>query len=139
MVLLGQLIACVNTSTTVSTVARHKESEHEKSYANFTHQGMPVSPRMFKFLHSVGEKRLKNLTRSLKENGLSPRTHGNAGRKPKHALSLSSIEYVVWFLFMYAKQHAPSRKSSRVQPLRHTTFAIKYVQVSHLESVPCSS
>ena len=99
MVLLGQLIACLNTSTTISTSAQRKESEREKSYTSFTHQGKPVCARMFRFLHGIGEKRLKNLTKSLKENGLSPRVHGNAKRKPRHALSFSSIECVVRFLF----------------------------------------
>ena len=41
----------------------------------------------------------------MKENGLSPRVRGNVSRKPKHALSFTSIEYVVRFLFNYAEQH----------------------------------
>jgi hypothetical protein len=106
MVILGQLVACMNTSATVSTAARHKESEREKSYTSFTHQGKPSCARMFRFLHGIGEKRLKNLTQSLKRNGISPRVHGNSKRKPKHALPFSSIEYVVRFLFNYAEQHA---------------------------------
>ena len=106
MVILGQLMASVNTSTTVSTTARHEASECEKSCTIFTHQGKPICTRMFRFLHGIGNKRLKNLTKSLKKNGLSPRVHGNVSRKPKHALSFTSIEYVVRFLFNYAEQHA---------------------------------
>jgi len=49
---------------------------------------------------------LKNLTKSVKLNGLCPRVHGNTNRRPKHALSFSSTEYVVRFLLSYAEQHA---------------------------------
>ena len=61
---------------------------------------------MFRFLHGIGIKRFKNLLKSLKENGLSPRVHGNTNRKPKHALSYASTEYVIRFLLTYAEQHA---------------------------------
>ena len=103
MVIMGQLAARMNSSETVSTTASHK---HEKCYTSFTHQGKPVCVRMFCFLHGVGEKRLKNLTKSLKRNGLCPRVHGNTNKRPKHALSFSSTEYVVRFLFSFAEQHA---------------------------------
>ena len=53
-----------------------------------------------------GIKRLKNLMKSLKENGQTPRVHDNTKRKSKHALSYSSTEFVVRFLFSYAEQHA---------------------------------
>ena len=106
MAILGQLMASVNTSLAVSTAARHKEDERKKAYSSFSHQGRPICTRMFRFLHGVGSKRLKNLTRSLKENGLTPRVHGNSKRKPSNALSYSSTEFVVRFLFSYAEQHA---------------------------------
>ena len=111
-------------SSTVSTSARHKESECHKSYTSFSHLGKPVCLRMFRFLYGIGTKRLKNLMRSLKENGLAPRVHGNTKRRPKHALPFSSTEYVVRFLFTYAKQHAlllprrvPGYSRSDIQPL----------------------
>ena len=103
MAILGQLMASVNTS---SIAARHKEDERKNVYTSFSHQGKLVCARMFRFLHCVGIKRLKNLMKSLRENGLTPRVHGNTKRKPKHALSYSSTEFVVRFLFSYAEQHA---------------------------------
>ena len=106
MAILGQLSAFVNTSAEVSTASRHKESERKKSYTSFLHQGKPVCSRMFQFLHGIGIKRLKNLTKAVKENGLTPRVHGNTKRKPKHALSYTTTEFVVRFLFNYAEQNA---------------------------------
>ena len=106
MAILGQLSAFVNTSAEVSTASRHKESEPKKSYTSFLHHGKPVCSRMFQFLHGIGIKRLKNLTKAVKENGLTPRMHGNTKRKPKHALSYTTTEFVVRFLFNYAEQNA---------------------------------
>ena len=106
MAILGQLSAFVNTSAEVSTASRHKERERKKSYTSFLHQGKPVCSRMFQFLHGIGIKRLKNLTKAVKENGLTPRVHGNTKRKPKHALSYTTTEFVVRFLFNYAEQNA---------------------------------
>ena len=106
MAILGQLMASVNTSQAVSTAGRHKEDERKKAYTSFSHQGKPVCTRMFNFLHDVGSKRLKNLKRSLTEKGLTPRVHGNSKRKPSNALSYSSTEVVVRFLFSYTEQHA---------------------------------
>ena len=94
MAVMGQLMA---TSPTVSVVARHKEDEHDKVYTALSHQGKPVYLRMFQFLHGIGKKRLRNLMTNLKENRLTPRVHGNAKRRPKHALSLPSTEFVVRF------------------------------------------
>ena len=72
MVITGQLAAGMNTSNVVSTIACHKDDDREKCYTSFSHQGKPVGVKMFHFLYGIGEKRLKNLTKSLKQNGLRP-------------------------------------------------------------------
>ena len=61
---------------------------------------------MFRFLHGIGVKRFKNLARNFKENGLSPRIHCNTWKVPHNALSFSSTQFFVKFVFNYAKQHA---------------------------------
>ena len=48
--------------------------------------------KIFRMLHGIGEKIFKNLTKSLKEDGLASRIHGNTKRKPNHTLSFSSAE-----------------------------------------------
>jgi hypothetical protein len=124
MAILGQLSASVNTSKRVSIEAGHKDTEREKSYSSFIHQGKPICKAMFCFIHAIGEKRVKNLTRSLKENGLTARIHGNTKRKPKHAFSFESVEFLVKFIFNYSEQHAlllpgrvPNYKRSDLQLL----------------------
>ena len=107
MAILGQLQASVNSSPAASTIAWHRGKEREKGCSSFHHLGMPVCCTMFKVLHGIGEKRLKNLSRSLKQSSLTPRLlHGNVNRKPVHALSFASTKFIVTFLHNYAEQHA---------------------------------
>ena len=106
MAIMGQLLAGMNTSPNVSMLARHKNGEREKVYTALYHQSKPVCLRMFQFIHTIGEKRMRNLMGNVRENGLTPRVHGNVKRRPKHALSLASTEYVMRFLHSYAEQHA---------------------------------
>lgn len=106
LAIMGQLVAGMNTSSSVSVVSRHSEADREKIYSTFSHQGKPVCLRMFCFLHVIGKKRMRNLMYHVKLNGLTPRVHGNSMRRPKHALSLSSTEYCVRFLHSYAEQNA---------------------------------
>ena len=54
MAVMGQLMAGMNTSPTVSVVARHKEDERDKVYTALSHQGKTVCLRMFQFLHGIG-------------------------------------------------------------------------------------
>ena len=135
MAIMGQLAAFVNTGSQVSTAARHKEGERKKAYTSFFHQGKPVCSRTFQFLHGIGIKRLKNLMTSVKNNGLTPRVHGNTNRKPKHALSYTTTEFVVQFLFNYAACIGVAR----LQPNGHSTPAIKSLQTSCVESLSRSN
>ena len=105
LVILGQLLAFTNRSPGTVTTSRHAAGERERPSTAFCHQGKQVCVKTFRILHGIGEKRLKNLMKSLKEDGLMPRVHGNTKRKPHHALSFSSIEYVVRFLMNYTEQN----------------------------------
>lgn len=86
MVLLGQLMATSNTNDSIVTESRHAVNKKED-----IHQLLPsefvVCPYMFRFLHGVGGTRVKNLSKSLRSNGLQPRINGNTKRLPKCTLS----------------------------------------------------
>jgi hypothetical protein len=43
-----------------------------------------------------------NLSQLLEREGLKPMTHGNTGKTPKHALSMTDIQRVKHFLNEYA-------------------------------------
>ena len=68
--------------------------------------GNQCAVRCSDFFHGISKKRLDNLSKSLRENGLTAGVHGNVQRMPKHALSFSSTEYAVRFLISYSEQHA---------------------------------
>ena len=102
---MGQLIANSSTSDTVVTESRHKATERRKAYTRHFHQGRPICPVMFRFLHRVGTKRLKNIAKSVADHGVVPRVHGNINRLPKHTLSLNSVEYVVRFFINFTEVH----------------------------------
>ena len=60
---------------------------------------------MFRFLHGIGTKRLKNLAKSVSEHGVVTRVHGNTNRLPRHTLSLKTVEHVVRFLISFTEVH----------------------------------
>ena len=81
LVLLGQLVASTNTSEKVVVESGHLGKERKKAYRLYK----IVCGKTFRFLHTIGSERLKNLAKSLRENGHTPRTHGNAHKRPKHS------------------------------------------------------
>jgi hypothetical protein len=95
LVLLGQLVTSTNTSEKV--VIESGYLERERSTELITMQAR-LCGKTFRFL--------QDLAKSLRENGLTPRTHGNAHKRPKHSLSFESTEFVVQFLLNYAEQNA---------------------------------
>ena len=104
LVLKGQLMATMNTSSYIS----HNTSQvRMRGYSsNHYHGGKVVCEEMFMFLYGVCRTRMKNLKKSLEERGIGPRIHGNTKRRPHHALSHESVEYVVHFLLSYSEEHA---------------------------------
>ena len=76
-----------------------------REHTGYCHQGQVICATIFRFLHGIGERRLKNLAKSLRENGIVPRVHGNYQRLPKHTLSLDSVQNVAAFLLNFADQH----------------------------------
>ncbi len=93
MLILGQLMALINTSDTVVTESRHSSKHREHTYTTYSHGGQHIcQKKMFQFMHGIGKNRLQNLVIHFKEFGLTPRIHGNTKRLPHHSLSFSSIE-----------------------------------------------
>ena len=103
MALLGELSAF--TFSGVNAV-RHPSQSRQHAYALFWHYGQKVCRKTFVFLHTISEKRLKNLKASLARNGLCPRTHGNTRRLPANTISYADTQRVVQFVTTYAEAHA---------------------------------
>ena len=130
MAILGQLVAFTNTSslTQHSISYRHQPENRQKVYRMFWHSGSRVCRKTFLFLHSISEKRLRNLQKSLGENGLAPRQHGNLRRMPSNTVCFADTQRVVEFLHTYSEAHAillpgriPGYKRTDVQLLPSST------------------
>ena len=61
MALLGQLVASTNTSGTVVVESGHLGKERQRVYTTFYHAGKVVCGKKFRFLHTIGSKRLKHI------------------------------------------------------------------------------
>ena len=105
LVIKAQLIASTNCDKTTKheSVYRHNHSQsREREYTTYRHCGLPVCRETFLFLHCLGSWVFKNIRRSCKEDGLTPRVHGNKHRLPPNALTFDETTRVVTFLQNYA-------------------------------------
>ena len=100
MAFLGQLNAFTFSG---ENAVRHPTPSRQHTYAVFWHCGQRVCRKTFLFLHTISEKRLKNLK---SRNGLTPRTHGNTRRLPANTISYADTQRVVQFIATYAEAHA---------------------------------
>ena len=103
MALLGELSAF--TFSGVNAVC-HPSQRRQHTYAVFWRCGQKVCRKTFVFLHTISEKRLKNLKVSLARNGLSPRTPRNTRRLPANTISYADTQQVVRFVTTCAEAHA---------------------------------
>ncbi len=55
---------------------------------------------------TIGDKRMRNLTKNFMEMGLQPRLHGNTKRLPANTLTYECQKIVVTFLLNFAAQNA---------------------------------
>ena len=89
LLLIGQIMACTSSN----------------SHSSFFHQGKRICKKMFFFFHGISQTRLSNIKRSMKQNGIVTRAHGNMKRIPHNALSFDTVERVVKFITSYAEQN----------------------------------
>lgn len=71
----------------------------------YNYDDREICKHAFLLIHDIGEKRLKNIAHHLKQNGPIPRSHGNKGRKPNHALKFDDIKKVVNFVLRYGEEN----------------------------------
>ena len=128
--LLGQLSALMNTSeqTVHSMTHRHSHSTRERSYLQFWHGGNRVCKKRFTYMHTISEKRLRNLRESLSTNDLTPHCHGNTKRLPSNTISFEDAKRTINFLISHTEANAillpgriPGYKRSDLQLLPSST------------------
>ena len=68
----------------------------------FRFEGKAVCRKLFCFIFDVGHKTLRGIQEHMNKNGIVPRVHGNAGKKPHHAIKYREVRHLVDFLIRYA-------------------------------------
>ena len=107
LTLLAQLHAGMNTGELLTnTRGSARPSIRQRVTFQYAFKGQPICREMFLFLHRISRTRLYNLVKHLCTNGVVPRTHGNKGKMPKHAMKFNEITRVVDFIKCYADIHA---------------------------------
>ncbi len=103
LVVMGQLLALTQRDETTQA-KHHSPKERKRSFTCFKHGGHDICIKTFCFLHTIGRSKFEAIKASFQSNGLCPRKR--AYTKPRHALRLSDIEYVVSFVRNYAEDNA---------------------------------
>ena len=80
--------------------------------------------KTFSFAHAVGYNKLRRVGSHLDTFGMAVRLHGNKGKNPKNALTVSEINNVILFLQSYANKNGlplpgrlPNYRDSKVMLL----------------------
>lgn len=101
MLIKVQLFSHRNNSLKIDA-KKHKSKDRERISQQYFFNGSQVCRKTFVFAHGIGKTQLDSISKSLEKDGLKPRTHGNTGKTPKHALSMTDIQRVKHFLNEYA-------------------------------------
>ena len=98
-----QLFHHRNNSTETES-KKHKSKAREKVRQKYYFSGIQVCRETFAFAHAVSRKTIDSIARSLDQDGLIARVHGNKGKSPKHALTLGDVQKIKQFLLNYGNK-----------------------------------
>ena len=109
MLLLGKLQTFYQLSKEGSSHLAPKRAR-----LTYAYDSREVCEGAFCFIHGIGDFSLRSLKKHLRNNGITPRIHGNKGRKPAHSHTRVDILKVLTFIHHYARinglpQPAPPR------------------------------
>ena len=102
LVVMGQLLAL--TQDDMIQAKKHSPKQRQRSFTCFKHGGHDVCMETFCFLHNIGKVKFQAIKASFESNGHCPRKRPYV--KPKHALRLPDIQYIVSFIRNYAEDNA---------------------------------
>ena len=98
MLVLGQLQAhAADTSS---------EGASRQKYVIFYFKGKRICRKFFMFIHTLSQKKYRNLFEHYCCNGTLPREHGNLHRAPHNRIQFEDVKDVISFIEKYAEVHA---------------------------------
>ena len=81
-----------------------KRGKRKRAAYQFTFQGEEICVGMFRYVNDVGQSVFKSLKKHLSDHGPVPRVHGNAGRRPHHALTFDEVKFSADFIKAFANE-----------------------------------
>ena len=84
---------------------KHKSKERERIFQEYFLFGRQVCQKTFCFAHGIAVNTLKRIGSHLNTHGLLVRVHGNKGKSPHNAMTVSDINNVIAFLQSYANKN----------------------------------
>lgn len=100
MYLMGVTMACM--SDPGVTVKRR---ERRRLRAQYVYQGRRVCLSAFLYLENCTLYQLKRIRKHVMTHGVTPRVHGNHGKKPHNVFSLETYCRATDFLKQYIDEH----------------------------------
>ena len=107
----------------------------------YRYNGKKVCRNAFLVLYDIHDFTLRALITHIHEHGVTPRVHGNKGKKPKHALLFDDVKRVVTFLQTYAEeqgmpQPAAPRGRADIPPIfLHLSLTKAVVHKTYISSL----
>ena len=122
------------------TNARNKKRKNRVGF-QYTFEGQVVCAGAFRFIYHLGSREFRNLQLHLRKHGVTPRVHGNTGRKPHNALTFAEVENCASFIKRFAEIHGlpqPSPLRGRDdQPPIYLPASFTYKRVHELYTESC--
>ncbi|XP_046672966.1 uncharacterized protein LOC124362474 isoform X2 [Homalodisca vitripennis] len=100
MYLMGVTMACMSDP---GVTVKHKERRRLR--AQYVYQGRRVCLSAFLYLENCTLYQLKRIRKHVMTHGVTPRVHGNHGKKPHNVFSLETYRRATDFLKGYIEQH----------------------------------
>ena len=93
--------------------ARKKGAKPQHVTYSYTFNHQQVCKQAFMFLHDIGEKQLKNMSKHLKVNVLVPIVHGSKGKLPSTTYPFEVVQAALQFIGNHAEVHGLPQPSAR--------------------------
>ena len=113
MLLLGKLQVLARGTDSVSHARRVTQAKRQRVTFQYAYDHRLVCKSAFCFLHTIGEKAMKNIQKHLKDIGATPRDHGNKGQLPHNAFTFDTVQNIVGFITNYATIHDLPQPAAR--------------------------
>ncbi|XP_060555741.1 uncharacterized protein LOC132716472 [Ruditapes philippinarum] len=135
-----QLIMTILNTVKISD-ADTRRGSRKRPTSLYCFEGKKICRQAFMILYDITDFSLRALCEHVHGHGVSPRKHGNTGRKPIHALHFDDVMKIVTFLRSYADENglpqpaAPRGRGDLPPIYLHSSLTKKAIHSIYVESL----